>query len=160
VSGAARASGTSARPPRITGRTCRLCGEPIPWKTKVSHARNLERKFCGHGHQAEWSRREGEKRRAAVALTDPARAASLERDAERNRWKKEMRYAARADREAREAARGTPQPPPPPGPERTELVLRLAAAGEHESGMRCAGLTPAEIGLALRIQRNGGRVES
>lgn len=49
-------------------------------------------------------------------------------------------------------------PPATPAPVVPELVRRLAAASETESGMRCAGLGPEEIALALRLQRNGMRL--
>jgi hypothetical protein len=144
--------------PRLTGKACRYCGESVPWNPRETRARNLSREFCA-GHQSLWVAEEARRRRAKLALTDPARAAKMEKDSKPNRRLRAIEREAAA--KARPAARSAPRPrvrPPEPAPGGvTPLMWRLASAGETERGCLLAGLTSEQAARVMALQRSGAR---
>jgi hypothetical protein len=140
--------------PETTGKACKLaaCRRPIPWNPRVSRAKNQAREFCGtacqHAHLAVL----GAERRAARAAVDPARARRTALESERRRKAKERLRAGEA------APVPAVAPRPPAGPDAvTQLMWRLAAAGETESGCRLAGLTLEQTVRVMALQRRGTR---
>lgn len=139
--------------PETTGRLCKLatCRGSIPWNTRVGKARNEAREFCCPAHQHEHAAIVAAERRTAMAAVDPKGARRREREAERRR---RVRQAPAVEASAAEMS-----PAQAPAPDVvTPLMWRLAAAGETEGGMRCAGLTPRQIARVLELQRRGSRV--